>query len=212
MSRLLSLGAVTDRAGWYADPSGRAETYRWWDGNAWTRWLSDDANAPAPDEPGSSDPAGGDVFVLDPDHDQPAIRLPLAVGITIGAVILAVILLGVTVSVTEDRLPAGPAIAPPPKQDREVVALYDGINQSFFAGPVTMKMPGPPYQCDDYPGTLRSGVQNGFRCDFDVHPNYRENHSWMADTGFGVLPDAMVVPDDLKSTCEKVLIQLGTNG
>ena len=212
MSRLLSLGTVTDRAGWYADPSGRSETYRWWDGAAWTRWLSDDADAPAPDEPESSDLTSGDAFVADADHDQPAIRLPLAVGITIGAVILALILLGVTVSVTEDRLPAGPAIAPPPKNAQPIVALYDETTGGYVAGPVKMKFPGAPYDCGDYPTTLRSGAVNGFRCDFGVHENYRKSYSWMADTGFGVLPDSMVVPDDLKATCQRVLSQLGTNG
>ncbi|WP_152360936.1 DUF2510 domain-containing protein [Microlunatus speluncae] len=203
---------MTDRPGWYADPSGRNETYRWWDGAAWTRWLSEDEDAPTPDQPGPSDPARGDVFVAEPDQDQPAIRLPLAIGITIVAVALAIILLGVSVSLTEDQLPAGPAIDPPAKKDQPVVALYDQTVPGYVAGTVKMKLPGAPYDCSDYATTLRSGAPDGFRCDFAVHEDYRPKYSWMADTGFGVLPDTMVVPDDLKATCQKVLNQLGTNG
>ena len=39
---------MADGAGWFADPSGKVDTFRWWDGQAWTRWLSAD--------PGASDP------------------------------------------------------------------------------------------------------------------------------------------------------------
>ena len=41
-------GGYPDRvsgAGWYADPSGRPDGFRWWDGDGWTRWLSRDAAA-----------------------------------------------------------------------------------------------------------------------------------------------------------------------
>ena len=135
---------MTDRPGWYADPSGRSETYRWWDGGVWTRWLSEDPTAPAPEQSGASDLTRGDSFVAEPEHDQTAIRLPMAVGITIGAVILAIILLGVSVSLTEDRLPAGPAVDPPPRKDQPVVALYDRTIPGYVAGSVTMKLPAAP--------------------------------------------------------------------
>jgi hypothetical protein len=40
---------VADGPGWFADPSGKIDTFRWWDGRAWTRWLSAD---PAAADPG----------------------------------------------------------------------------------------------------------------------------------------------------------------
>jgi hypothetical protein len=39
---------VAEAAGWFADPSGKINTFRWWDGQSWTRWLSADAGAPDP--------------------------------------------------------------------------------------------------------------------------------------------------------------------
>lgn len=202
--------------GWYADPSGRNETYRWWDGTSWTRWLSEVPDAPDPDDavPDESVPdevAAGDAYIPQ-DHDQPAIRLPLAVGITIGAVILSVILLGAAVSFTSDRLPTGPAVDPPAPGDQPIVAMFDATKQEYVAGPIRMKLLGAPYDCRDSAGSLRSGSPNGFSCSVVIHENYKEMHSWHADTGFGVLPDSMVVPDDLKGTARKVLGQLGSNG
>ncbi|MBA8793851.1 hypothetical protein FHX74_001456 [Friedmanniella endophytica] len=35
--------------GWFPDPAGRPDTYRWWDGTTWTPWLTGDADADAPD-------------------------------------------------------------------------------------------------------------------------------------------------------------------
>ena len=39
---------MADGAGWFADPSGKVSTFRWWDGQTWTRWLSADPAAPDP--------------------------------------------------------------------------------------------------------------------------------------------------------------------
>jgi hypothetical protein len=37
---LVSFRNVTARAGWFPDPAGRPDHYRWWDGSAWTRLLT----------------------------------------------------------------------------------------------------------------------------------------------------------------------------
>jgi uncharacterized protein DUF2510 len=39
---------VADGPGWFTDPSGKINTFRWWDGQAWTRWLSADPATPDP--------------------------------------------------------------------------------------------------------------------------------------------------------------------
>lgn len=38
-------------AGWYTDPGGTDETYRWWDGRSWTDWLTRDPHSPPPARP-----------------------------------------------------------------------------------------------------------------------------------------------------------------
>ncbi|WP_231920305.1 DUF2510 domain-containing protein [Microlunatus soli] len=38
----------TPAAGWFPDPAGRPDSYRWWDGAAWTHYLTDDPTGPAP--------------------------------------------------------------------------------------------------------------------------------------------------------------------
>lgn len=37
--------------GWYVDPSGLPDTFRWWDGRQWTQALTTDPSAPAPTDP-----------------------------------------------------------------------------------------------------------------------------------------------------------------
>jgi hypothetical protein len=36
------------RPGWYPDPAGAADLYRWWDGDSWTDAISESAQAPRP--------------------------------------------------------------------------------------------------------------------------------------------------------------------
>ena len=46
-------------AGWYPDPSGIPNAFRWWNGGFWTTALSASAGAPAPVNPAPAQPAGG---------------------------------------------------------------------------------------------------------------------------------------------------------
>ena len=50
--------------GWYADPAGVAQNFRWWDGATWTRWLSSD--------PTSTPPRIGAVYDVQPAAPAPA--------------------------------------------------------------------------------------------------------------------------------------------
>lgn len=44
--------------GWYVDPSGLPDTFRWWDGRQWTQALTTDPTAPAPVDPEPVIPPG----------------------------------------------------------------------------------------------------------------------------------------------------------
>jgi hypothetical protein len=46
-------------AGWYPDPSGIPNAFRWWSGAFWTTALSASAGAPAPVNPAAAQAAGG---------------------------------------------------------------------------------------------------------------------------------------------------------
>lgn len=48
-------------AGWYPDPSGIPNAFRWWNGAFWTTALSASAGAPAPVNPAPAQGAGGPI-------------------------------------------------------------------------------------------------------------------------------------------------------
>lgn len=50
---------MTDKpAGWYTDPSGMPNMFRWWDGRQWTTTLTSDPGSPAPVSPSPVTPPG----------------------------------------------------------------------------------------------------------------------------------------------------------
>ena len=44
---------TTPAAGWFPDPAGRTDSYRWWDGAAWTRYLTTDPTVQGPADAGT---------------------------------------------------------------------------------------------------------------------------------------------------------------
>jgi hypothetical protein len=64
---------VSARAGWYPDPAGRPGHYRWWDGSAWTQYLTIDPAATPPDQVDPAEvsgPAGQSEQTAGPRHAQ----------------------------------------------------------------------------------------------------------------------------------------------
>jgi Protein of unknown function (DUF2510) len=55
-------------AGWYRDPSGLPDAYRWWDGSQWTTSLTTNPDAP---EPTSQEPARPPTPPQEQPHEQP---------------------------------------------------------------------------------------------------------------------------------------------
>lgn len=68
---------VTQADGWYPDPAGKADTFRWWDGDAWTRFLSADPAAPPPTDTSPTDSTPTEASVTDiPPSDASAMDTP----------------------------------------------------------------------------------------------------------------------------------------
>ena len=78
---------TSPKPGWYPDPAGHPELYRWWDGARWTDEVSPSAKAPAPFGPQSAD--AEDELDLRPRRASPgrllaALALGLVVFVTAG--------------------------------------------------------------------------------------------------------------------------------
>jgi hypothetical protein len=86
--------------GWFADPGGAEGLFRWWDGRAWTRWLSSDAAAPTP--PSETPPAPASEVTPVP-HAEPGIRMPLTATTGLGVLPASMVVPG-NLQRTADRL------------------------------------------------------------------------------------------------------------
>lgn len=133
------------RAGWYPDPREdyEHEQFRWWNGSAWTAWLADDADAPAP--PGGGDPRT--VAAVPASRDG---RRHTGLVILVG--VLTVVALVAALAVFGDRRLAatpiaGASTAPTDygtPQVREPDFALDGRTVVLF-GEVRVPMPTSPW-------------------------------------------------------------------
>ncbi len=199
-------------AGWYVDPAAvttpAGPALRWWDGERWTRWLSDDADAeppgsepsgsPASEDPGSESPRQSNAPAQDPDSGR-TVGIPVAVALVIGVVVVALVAVGLTVTLTEDRIRSGPAVAPPSAPALPGLVL-DPSTRSGRIENVSLVLPGPPYVCGPTPGALPPSFSSALSCDAPIHRDYRGTADWSASSGLGLVADSLVVQDDLDRT------------
>lgn len=197
-------------AGWHADPAGTAATYRWWDGQAWTRWLARDQQAPAPDtttaapaEPALPDePVAAPASV--PEHSaEPPVRLPVAIAVVVGALLVALVAVAGVAAASAERLPSGPALAPPTRSSSGAVG-YNRGTRAVAIGQLKVTLAGSPYVCDSSVGSALPTFASGVACSAPVHSNYdAQGHDWTATVVVGAVPTALVDPDDLKATATR---------
>ncbi len=199
-------------AGWHADPAGTAGTYRWWDGQAWTRWLTHDPAAPAPAEgPPPVEPVAGAAVetgvsaTTEPALPaEPLVRLPAAVAIVVGVLVLAVVAVGAVVAASAQRLPSGPAVAPPPRTAGQAVS-YEASTRAMAVGDLRLTLPASPYACDSKPGASLPTFELAIACNAPVHESYdKQDHTWTATLAVGSIPTTLVTAGDLEATGRKV--------
>lgn len=121
--------------------------------------------------------------------EQPdrGVAVPAAVGVVVAAVVAVLVVVGLVVSLTEDRLPTGPAL-PPPEAPVAAVSFDASNRQVHFAG-VTARMPGDPYSCPGRPEAVPPLLTSGILCGAPIHRDYDGTSDWSATAGFGSVAD-----------------------
>lgn len=198
---------MAEAAGWYADPAGAADTFRWWDGGAWTRWLSADATAAGPSTGSGrmlAEPVearvneAGSTAYGPPDPGEPLVRLPAVAAILVGAVLLALVAVGAVITLTADRPLTGPAVAPPPRTQPPLAVSYDTATRAATIEELRVVLPAEPFTCDDSPRQLPSVFDSAVTCVATVHDDYDDERDWSASTGIGLLPEQPATGAELR--------------
>lgn len=121
---------------------------------------------------------------------QDGVAVPKAVGVVVAAVVAALALISLAITLTTDRLPTGPALDPPAPPAPAL--RYSASTRKATAGPVSVTMPKAPYVCPRSAQPLGSLLTDAIVCDAPVHPGYRGTDTWSATAGFGLLSPTRV--------------------
>lgn len=208
-------------AGWFPDPAGIPDRYRWWDGTSWTRYLSTDPQAPAPQLPepepepaldSFAEPTGQPVVrayppgyewvgQLRPRRAERGRRWPQLIAAVAVLAVLAVVA-AVVVDTRAERQLGTPPPTDTPSPVRPV-ADYDDSTRRVQAGSLTLVVPDEPFFSSEMenPGRV---LLNGVNSYATVHAKYAgEGTSWVTSISVGFVPETHRGPD-LKQTARNL--------
>jgi Protein of unknown function (DUF2510) len=216
------LSVVTD-SGWFADPGGKVNTFRWWNGEAWTRWLSADPTAhdPGPDSsPAEGGPAPADSETMateapdlaafaPPNPADRVVPLSTAAALVAGVVLLLIIAVGGIVSLTADRPLSGPPVNPPPRTRTPLKVSYDSATRKVSFEEMQFVAPGRPFFCGLGPREVPGTFTSAFGCAAPVHRNYDKlGNDWVAAVTMGHLDDRLRQSGDLPKAASRTFAAL----
>ena len=171
------------RPGWYPDPGGAPDHYRWWDGQDWTDAVGESPHAPEPVRARA-------VRKATPVRST----LRTAGAWTIGIAVLAVagVILGLVIwqdpSHSSDR--SGAELSPRPSTSG-VPGELDQDSREATIGTASMTLPDEPYRVRNDPMQAKSLFDSYFVAGATVHEDYLDRRDWSAVVGLAhVAPGA----------------------
>jgi hypothetical protein len=177
--------SAAPRPGWYPDPAGTPELYRWWDGGDWTEAISESPRAPSPRLHSPARPED-DLVRRRPSRVRSVVALLLCLALFLSATI------GLGLAIWEEtpgvhrsgRLPL--AEPPTPSATISSIGRLDQQNRVATIGSASMTLPGEPYWLS--PDPMRTaGLEVYFLASAPVHARYDGGHSWTAAVLLGRL-------------------------
>lgn len=211
---------TTAAAGWFPDPAGRDDRFRWWDGTAWTRFLAAD---PALPDPALPDPALPDPKLPDPEpetlHTPPAgaagptrrprpmppgyefgrpvrrgprsLVVPIVIAVAVGA--LAVVI------AVQARSQSADLLAPPPPVStvaQRVTLSYDETSGVVTMPSLKVTVPQAPFTAERSDFDIFGIFSDSVTADTVVQHYGKDNkQSWIAVVDTGVVEDKLVGKD-----------------
>lgn len=198
------------RPGWYPDPAGTADHYRWWDGDRWTDHLSASPNAPTPT------PLGTPSAV---EPDPPRRRSPFRTVVAL-VVIVALFLTagaGVGLWLWGGAPNGGPEAGGGTSPSRASTAAaspvgprgqLDASSRTATIGPASMVLPDEPYTLHGDPVPVSGVFDVAFLAEAEVHRQYDGDHDWSAMVGLTALSPDLITGNDLELAGKQTLTKL----
>ena len=169
------------RPGWYPDPAGAADHYRWWDGGHWTDHLSVSPNAPTPTAlPQSS-------VEPDPPRRRSAVRAVVALVVIVALFLSAGAGVGLWLwgGGPSGGTEAGGGTSPSQRSTTTASPVgprgqLDASTRTATIGPVSMVLPDEPYTLHGDPVSVSGVFDVAFLAEAEVHHQYDGDHDWSA--------------------------------
>ncbi|MFL6027690.1 MAG: DUF2510 domain-containing protein [Friedmanniella sp.] len=172
--------SAAPRPGWYPDPAGTPELYRWWDGADWTQAISESPRAPTPR---LHSPAGPEDELVRrrPSRLRSVVALLLCLALFLGATV------GLGLAIWQDtptvqrsgRLPVAGTVAPPSTPAAGALGRLDQKTRVATIGNASMTLPDQPYLLSPNP-LQTTGLDVFFLASAPVHPGFDGWRSWSA--------------------------------
>jgi hypothetical protein len=198
--------SAAPRPGWYPDPAGTPELYRWWDGGDWTEAISESPRAPSPRLHSPARPED-DLVRRPPSRLRSVVALLLCLALFLSATI------GLGLAIWHEaprvqrstRAPVAGPVAP--MTATASVGRLDQQTRVATIGSASMTLPGEPYWLSPDP-MQTTGMDVCFLASAPVHARYDGRHSWTSAVLLGRLPPG-APGEDLPDRGRTVAQQLG---
>lgn len=184
--------SVAPRPGWYPDPAGATDLYRWWDGHQWAEVTSDSVQAPPP----ISVPAEPAHQGFTSSRTASPLRVATALSLGFALFISASIGLGMVIwrdrsSTSADRVSSGSAGRPSAGGvSSDPVGYLDEGTRTATIGAASLTMPGEPYVLSPDPMAIRGVLDLVFWASAPIHPRYDGQRNWSSGVLLGRISES----------------------
>jgi len=197
--------SAAPRPGWYPDPAGTPELYRWWDGGGWTEAISESPRAPSPrlHSPARAEDA---LERRRPSRFRSVVALVVCLALFLSATV------GLGLVIWQDgpgvkRSGRLPLAAPAGTPAAGTIGRLDQRTRVATIGGASMTLPGEPYLLTADP-MQAEGLEVFFLASAPVHLGYDGRRSWSAAVLLARLAPGPA-GSDLGARGQQALDQLG---
>ena len=204
--------SAAPRPGWYPDPAGTPDLYRWWDGGDWTEAISESPRAPSPRTQHPADPED-DLRTRRPSRFRSVVALVVCLALFLSATV------GLGLAIWQDPPGvkrslagrAGAAVSPGALPDRGAeVGRLDERTRQASVGAASMTLPDRPYQPSAEPMQVPGLLEVFFLASAPVHEGYDGHRSWSSAVLLGRLAGTAGDEQELEDQAVTAVRKLST--